>query len=379
MEKPDIICQLNKCTGCGACLNSCRADAISMQEMECGHIYPVINYEKCIACGKCVDTCPSNKILKTVTPMKTYAAFAKDEYEYKTSTSGGVAAVFTNYMLNSGGAVYGASFNGKFRHIRIVEPDKAYLLKGSKYVHSHLEDSLKNIKRDLQKGKNVLFIGMPCQVAAVKSFLGDTLRDNLVAVDMICHGVPSQEMLFNHLYDAYGVSLADVENISFRDCKGFNLKIDCKNGKSIYKSECDDLYYMAFNDNLGYRSSCYECPYASSGRVGDITIGDFWGLGKKKAFEAPLKYGVSCVLVNSEKGADFLDKTKESLNLYERELEEAIEGNSQLRNSAISKNNSKFVRLYSKFKIEKALRSCLRVRRLKSIILKVLQRLKNNR
>ena len=189
----DKVCDLNKCTGCFACANACPVGAIQMLPGKVGHLFPTI-LDKCIECNKCIKTCPVNNPVELQKPIKTLAFWIKDDEEHQTSTSGGAAACFTNYILEEGGTVYGCASlpHGVIEHIRIDKKEDAFKLKGSKYVHSHINKTYQLIKADLKSGKKVLFIGLPCQVAGLKRYIGNNF-DNLFTCEIICHSNPSKK------------------------------------------------------------------------------------------------------------------------------------------------------------------------------------------
>lgn len=365
----DKICDLERCTGCSACMNACPSHSIQMVEGKIGHIYPQI-LESCIECGRCIKLCPVNKEVEFRTPQKTFAAWAKDKHEHATSTSGGMAAVLTNSYLENGGIVYGCASlpKGKVMHIRIADKNDAHKLKGSKYVHSHIGNAFVQVKNDLKEGKNVLFIGLPCQVAGLRNFIGKN-SEGLCTVDLVCHGVPSQRVLFDYL-EELGIRRESIDKLGFREQSGFCLSVE-SNGKNIYhKPHIKDLYYLAFLDNLCFRDSCFSCRYASDKRCSDLTIGDFWGLGKKKSFPYEPEGNVSLVLVNSSVGEDVLSAVADHVELVERELSEAVEGNHNLRKPSACANANKFKVYYdNKVPMKKAFRKCLRIRRIKALIL----------
>ena len=371
----ELICDRHLCTGCGACLNVCPTAAITMKEKKAGHIYPVINSQKCLNCGKCQKICPVNQSVLFYNPTTAYAAWAKDDREHISSTSGGAAAVFTNFVLEKGGVVYGSVFDGKFLHKRIDNREDTAKLKGSKYVHSHTERTFKEVEADLKGERWVLYIGTPCQIAGLRCYL-EREYERLVTVDLICHGVPSQKLLFEHLKSC-GVERDKIENISFRNPNGFYLTVDYADRQQYQKRNLDDLYYIAFSDNLTFRDSCYNCVYAKAVRVGDLTIGDFWGLGKEMPFEQTVKNGISVILVNSEKGRALLENCKKHLHLVERTVNEAVKGNFNLRSPSFSKNHEIFAKKYERLGCEKALKQCLRVKRMKYFILKFYLKARN--
>lgn len=368
----DKICDYTKCSGCFACANACPVGAIQMKPGKIGHLFPVIS-DKCIECYKCIRTCPVNMPVELQRPSKTFAFWIKDDKEHTTSTSGGAAACFTNYILENGGTVYGCASlpYGIIEHIRIDKKEDAYKLKGSKYVHSHINGALKLIKDDLNNGKKVLFIGLPCQVAGLKNYIGKN-SECLYTIDLICHGVPSQQVLFEYI-KSLGIKREDVDVVAFRESKGYYLSI-LSAGRSLYrKNECKDLYYMAFNDNLCFRNSCFICRYSVLERIGDLTIGDFWGLGKKVPFSHDSHGNVSVVLVNTPKGKYLMDVCANKYEAIERTLQEAIAGNHNLSRPSVASNADKFQALYGHVSIQTALKRCLWKRRVKAPLLLIVQ------
>lgn len=366
----DTICEKQLCTGCGACMNICPKLAITMQTQDIGHIFPVIDPGKCVDCGLCQAVCPAGHKAVFRAPKTAYAAWAKDAGEHKSSTSGGAAAVFTNYVLLRGGVVYGCVFDGEFGHCRIDNLSDAKKLKGSKYVHSHINETYQSVKRDLLSGVLTLFIGTPCQVAGLRAFLRGKEYENLICVDLVCHGVPSQKLFFDYLKEQ-GIDQKDVEYVSFRESKGTYLNVRLKNNKVYRKSSFDDLYYMGFYDHILFRESCYNCEYATDTRVGDLTIGDFWGLGKEIPFEEKTTDGVSLILVCSEAGEHFLQNVGSELSLFERPVSEAIKGNANLNHPSGKGNHDRFAAMCGCMPLKKALKKNLRKRRFKNVLLKV--------
>ncbi|MBE7027137.1 MAG: 4Fe-4S dicluster domain-containing protein [Ruminococcaceae bacterium] len=345
------ICVKSKCTGCFACLNSCPKNCIKMVENEIGHIYPQIDKSVCIRCEKCKKVCPANSDVTKNTLNLAYAAYHKDKNEHDTSTSGGVAAGFSNYTIENEGVVYGSSSKVKnsISHIRVDNKKDLCLLKGSKYVHSYIDNCYSLAQNDLNAGKKVLFIGTPCQIAGLKSFLSKDY-DNLITVDLLCHGVPPQKLLFDHL-KKYGVN---DKTISFRDKDGFVLKL-FKDKRMVYSKRATlDLYFIGFNKNLFLRESCYNCEYSTLGRCSDITIGDFWGLGKKHSVSINTESGISVVVPNTKKGLSFWETVKESFVYEQRDINEAIEGNVNFKTpTSKHKKANDFIESYVKcgFKI----------------------------
>lgn len=330
------ICSLDICTGCGLCVSQCPKQCISMYVGIVGHLYPVIDQSKCISCGLCQKSCPSIHVPQKRKPVTAYAAWAKDFEDYKTSTSGGAASVLSRYIISQGGVVYGCAMfpNVEVRHIRVDNLQDLYLLKGAKYVQSNITSVIPNIRTDVKEGLLTLFIGTPCQVAAVKRLFKNE-PDNLFTVDLICHGVPSLESLRNHVRKIIGNT--ECDKVVFRKENTYGLFIK-NDGVEVYNQSLrapryKELYINTFFDGYTFRESCYRCQYARSERISDITIGDFWGLGKRIPADNILEHknGCSVVLPITIKGLKCIEGIKDQMNIYERTVEEAVEGNNQLR------------------------------------------------
>lgn len=327
------VCDDNQCTGCAACANCCPRQCIQMQPDIHGFIHPKINNNECINCALCVKTCPANIQMDGHISNKAFAAWSLSVDDRNTSTSGGVASVFSQHIIDNGGIVYGSAVcNGsEVNHIRISDRHELYKLKGSKYVQSNINNCFKIAKEDLKSGKPVLFTGTPCQIAGLRQFLSKEYK-NLITVDIICHGVPSISMLHNHMREICDID--KISNISFREKKGYILNI-MESSKTVYRKAFPyDSYLNGFMYGLFHRPSCYECHYARPYRVSDITIGDYWGLGVLSEVEYS-KEKVSVVLPNTEKGKQFLASCSDKLFLEERPIEEAINGNSQLQQPTV--------------------------------------------
>ena len=232
------ICKKELCTGCWACHNACPKQCIEMKEGELLHLYPTINQKTCIDCGVCQKTCPAINPLPKEQPLKTYAAWAKDEEEYKTSTSGGLGAVLSREILKAGGVVYGCAVCSDIdiHHIRITKEEDIALLKGSKYVQSSIHDSHQRVKQDLRDGRQVLFTGTPCQIAGLKRYLKKDYA-NLYLVDLICHGVPSLGYLKQHITDVTHSEVKDIDSIRFREGNGMYLIVVNKDDEKEEKKE----------------------------------------------------------------------------------------------------------------------------------------------
>lgn len=358
----DIICDIKHCTGCAACMNRCPKQCIKMlPDGVLGHLHPVIDHSKCIDCGLCQKFCPVNHPLELHKPLRAYAGWDKDTKEYISSTSGGAASAFARFFIRNGGIVYGCAMlpNIEAKHIRVDNLNDISKLKGSKYVQSTIGTTYHSVREDLRLGREVLFIGTPCQVAGVKSYVEERNCDNLYTVDLICHGTPPLAFLKKHVLKKTKGIVPD--QVLFR--KGTYLLLLLLEGKELYRSSLfeqryQDIYYNAFFDGFSYRDSCNTCRYAQPNRVSDITIGDFWGLEDNLPIEHP--YGCSVLLPTTNKGMELIEGIKSEFNLFERTVEEAVNGNDQLRRP---KETDFRIRLFKKISpfvgIENAYRFCM--------------------
>lgn len=348
------ICQPKECTGCGLCVTICPVNAVSMKYNENGVIVSHVN-KKCINCGNCKRYCPSNNTKYCFHEnSKVYACFTKNKKERRTSTSGGVAAVFTKKILEEGGCGVGTVFmNQKVETILIKNQEEVDLVKGSKYVQSDATKIYSAVAEMLSSGKRVVFIGTPCQNAAILKFVGE--RDNLITVDLVCHGVPSQRYMKEHIQYVYDGE--NWEDVTFRKIDKVIFDLKDKKGKKVYKGNIEnDNYVRAFSLGITFRESCYNCQFARKERITDITIGDFWGLGNNVAYPHDRRAGVSLVMVHTEKGRAFFESCRESFNVVERTIEEAVEGNEQLRTPKVSAypKHKNFLEYYQKIGFDDA-------------------------
>lgn len=332
-----------ECCGCNACAEICPKHCIQMIEDAKGFLYPQVDSAICIECDACENVCPLNTSkLSLRTPLKAFAAWNKNHQEHLASSSGGAAYILSSYILDKGGVVYGCTSDGiDVRHIRVENHSDLSKLQGSKYVQSNVCGLFKDVKNDLKSGKPVLFIGTPCQVAGLKNYIKH-IPEHLYLVDLICHGVPSKKMLHDHIkHVAKG---QNVQHISFR--KGNDYRLSVKADKfsyevSLWETPYKDLYLKGFFEGMISRPSCYQCPFACSSRVSDITIGDFWGLKNAELLPKESKDGVSLLLPMTDKGLNLIHSVEDNMYICERSVDEAVNGNTQLRHPPLQGRRSR--------------------------------------
>lgn len=336
IEKKKLNIKLTKkehCFGCGACSNTCPKKCIVMNSDEEGFLYPEINKELCVNCGKCISVCPYyNRVGNDI--KKVYAAINTDDDIRRKSSSGGTFYELSKSVIQDGGCVFGCAWDDNMtaKHIKVESLDMLYRLQGSKYVQSCLDNVYYETKEELMSGRKVIFSGTPCQVSGLKNYLGKDY-ENLLLVDVLCHGVPSPKVLDEYesaVEKKYG---SRIVHMNVRDKKKswhrLHTDIRFENGKKLYTFCAYDTYMSMFLTDMSQRPSCFECKFTSKNRQGDITLGDFWGIGIH-ANEMDDDKGTSMVAVNTEKGSIFWNKIKDNFNLKEMSFEIAEAGNKVL-------------------------------------------------
>lgn len=337
------ICPHNECTGCYACVSACKHDCIKMEEDELGAIHPSVDENKCVNCGACRKVCPNNVSFDFKYPSACYASWITDKDKRRICASGGIGTTMSEYVIRNGGVVFGSRYNESLVPIitfteRLEELEH---FKGSRYVQSLVgNDTYKQVKNFLLDDRQVLFIGTPCQIAGLKSFLRKEYQ-NLITVDLICHGVcPTRYFTEEVDYLSNKFKLKDISDARFRGNDGNNYRLTLWNKarrklfprdnyreKLLRLSESQQFYIWGFLLGVTLRENCYACKYARPERISDITIGDFIGLGKEVPFDYP-KANVSSVTINTEKGNAFYKSVSESNDMLinvERNYEERLE------------------------------------------------------
>ena len=312
---------INNCCGCEACKNICPVNAIQIVKNKEGADVPQIRKELCIHCGICEKVCPLTKRDSVCEQSSTevYAVQISNKEKCRQASSGGLGPAIYDYSLKNGGIVYGAAFTEDFdvQHIRCENERDIAKIVGSKYTQSKMGDIYCHIESDIKKGKQVCFVGTPCQNQALKNFLNvrGTAADNLFCIDFLCHGVASPMVWKDYIQELEKEENQKILSVTFRNKrKGWStpdLKIVFAN--KIYTQLLgEEPYYNCFFKNYILRESCYHCPFASLHRPGDITIGDFWGAEEKFSKVIETELGVSLAIINTPKGKDLWEQIKHS-------------------------------------------------------------------
>ena len=322
-----------QCCGCTACASICPKDAIAMVPDVMGFKYPEVNASKCIECGLCEKICAFNdnydKSLNLHEPV-IYAARHKNIHEIETSRSGAAFIAISDYVLDNGGIIYGVGYKDHFRvvHKRATTKEERNEFKGSKYVQSDLDGIFKQVKEDLKEGYTVLFSGTPCQTAGLNSFVGNKLRENLILVDIVCHGVPSPYIWKDYLDYIENKYKSKIVKVDFLDKSrvGWSGHIESfvfENGEKIESK----IYTCLFQQNIILRPSCCKCHFTNTIRPSDITIADFWGWKNINSDINNDNKGISLVFLNTEKGVDIFDFIKDKMTVISTNLDFCMQPN----------------------------------------------------
>lgn len=311
----------DKCCGCGGCVNICPTNAINMTANADGFSVPIVDSEKCILCNACEWVCPErNHIEKQNYSQKFFAAYINEVLTRVESSSGGIFSALSDYVLENNGYVVGVSMDNDFIarfHIASNKNERNRFLK-SKYVQSETGTIYKQVKDLLNQDHLVLFSGLPCQVAALRLFLKREYN-NLFTVDLLCHGVTSASLFKDYLKykERYGNKIISYEFRARDENRGWEktcFKATYADGQTEVLTNRNDYYWGLFYRRIGHRDSCLNCKYKSTNRLGDITLGDFWGV-KEHFPKLDIYNGVSLVSVNSDKGDQLLHNIGEVITM----------------------------------------------------------------
>lgn len=341
-----------ECCGCNACADICPKGSITFRIDNEGFWYPEVDKDTCINCHLCEQVCPEIHkdewhISEGFEIPDCYAAVHKNIEIRFDSTSGGAFSAFAEEIYKQGGYVGGAIYNEDWTVSQFLSSDKGDIdkLRSSKYQQSHFEGFYHSVKEVLKTGRPVLVCGSPCQMAAMKRFLGKPY-DNLYVIDFICRGIASPllfrryiEFLENKHRSRVVYFKAKNKELGWRE---LTTKIQFANGEVEYQKKCENPWMLLnYKTPELIRPCCFECPFKGFPRTSDITIGDLWAEKHTIPKEMDGDIGTSVIFINNEHGKNFLEAAKKRLSQIEFPLDKAIAGNSHLLKPLVHSNTNR--------------------------------------
>lgn len=304
------------CCGCGTCVKKCPKSVLEMKADTEGFLYPQMTEPTaCVDCGICLNSCPVYN-RGNAHPVK----YDDPQYAYhpnsetcRASASGGVAAGLYRSVISRNGIGFGVSYTRDFtdaEYIMITDLDSVTKVCGSKYIKAQENDLYASARQQLQQGKMVLVIGLPCEIAAMKSYLGKEYS-NLYTCELICHGPTSNIVLQAYVKQIEMQENSKVIALNQRAkkpyWKPYYLEVGLENGKTVSRPFTDSDFEKAFQ--IMKRPSCNSCIFKDGKTCSDMVIGDFHGANKQT--EEYNAYGVSICFPCTEKGMELMEMLQE--------------------------------------------------------------------
>lgn len=345
------------CCGCGACYQICAANAFTMKRDSDGFEYPVLDKTRCADCERCKTVCPINtsslERLKFSRAENALAVVHKDAEILRRSSSGGAFSATVDAIAEKSPCrIFGAEACGLFeiRHRYVSSASETAVFAKSKYIPSNTLKTFSEAKEFLSRGETVIYSGTPCQIAALKLFVGERLSENLFTIDFSCHGVGSPYSLGKYLSDIESRFGKKIKKFDFRMKSRRLMAFSSQASRLIFDDGSErirfrDPWFKGFVAALYKRPSCAKCPFSRSERISDITLADFWGI-ERISKNLDSGKGVSLLLANTEKGRSILPDMKKTAHTETFPFEECTKYNIPLREKVVPNPHSqKFKKL----------------------------------
>lgn len=290
-----------------------------------GFLIPRVDTETCINCGLCARQCIALEEKPAYTDdiesVASWGGWNKNEATHLQSASGGIFTGLAERVLLAGGCVFGVVWQDKYTAVfsKAETIEGLARMRGSKYTPAIPGKVYQEVLAELKPGRQVLFSGTPCQVHALKKYLRKPY-DNLLTIDIVCHGAPSHILLEKYVQEAEARTGKIIDHVSFRDKPEgwirYHVTCHYTDGSTSSTPLDKDLYMRLFLCDKALNLACYNCPYAHIPRQGDITLGDYWGVQKIHP-DWPIDKGISAILANTAKGTQYLQQLNDKLTLCE--------------------------------------------------------------
>lgn len=268
-----------------------------------------------------------------------FACYNRKESERGLSSSGGIYPLIAKYIIQEHGVVFAVCYDDCFEtvHSRLESLEDIAASQGSKYIPSKLGDTFLEVRECLDEGREVLFVGTPCQCAGLRSYLNGREYGGLICVDFVCHGVPSRSAYRSYLCRFF--SEGRISQLNMRDKSSgwsgyqYSWDITLENGKSVTVPQGKVSFMRGFVQDYYLRPSCYECRFKGVNRITDITLGDYWGVWDIQP-DMDDNRGTSLVLVHTDKGMQLFHAIEDQMVWKEAPLAEAVRHNPSMIQSA---------------------------------------------
>lgn len=392
------ITNKKNCCGCSACVQRCPKQCIRLEEDTEGFLYPQVDEETCIKCGLCEKVCPILNQADKLSVLEVLAVKNPNDEERMNSSSGGVFLPLAREVINQGGVVFGAVYDESWEvhHVYAEKIEDVYPMMGSKYLQSKIGNSFKDAERFLKQGREVLFVGSPCQIAGLQTYLRNKQYPNLLAVDFLCHGVPSPGVWRRYLAETYGGydakeqsrlratagknsvllsslnATSPIGDIKFRDkresgWKKFRFVVRQKSSSkadqnTVLSSDIhyDNPFMRGFLSDIYLRPSCYECKCKNGVNHSDLTIGDYWA-ARVTDQDFDDDKGVGLVLLNTKKGEEYFSRLPMDMMPSNLEKAHCYNGGFNEHTKAHPKRDQFFFLIENGKSIKAAVDICLRL------------------
>lgn len=347
------------CCGCEVCVNICPKKIISLKADAYGFRYPSMNPSQCIHCLKCVQVCPAlSPAVDLCEIREIYAGYVCDEEIVLSSSSGGFFSVLANSFLKRPNAqVAAVVWSADFRSTHHIcgGADALERMKGSKYIQSRKNNIYQEVQSRLNQNMYILFVGCPCEIAGLKSYLGKNTK-NLYCIDFVCKGPTSEKPMKEYADIMEKRFHSKISSLNLRYVGGKAwipqwIRIQFENGKEYLKSFYRTPLGNAFQ--MMQRPSCHHCKYAGNQRQADLTLGDFHNVDETKTYYNP--NGTSIVLVNTRKGKELFQGLTSLAKLQPVEYEDIIRTNPKILGvGGPQRGAEKFCQYYIKYGLLRA-------------------------